>query len=62
MARRLNMLLPPLLDLSIEVLIGGELGFRVTKERVSRKLKPASGGKKLNLTGIVEKKSPVQPV
>jgi len=29
---------------------------------VSRKLKPASGGKKDNLTGIVEKKSPVQPV
>jgi hypothetical protein len=56
------MLLPPLVDLSIEVLIRGELGFRVTKERVSRKLKPASGGKKLNLTGIVEKKSPVQPL
>jgi hypothetical protein len=29
---------------------------------VSRKLNLASGGKNVNLTGIVEKKSPVQPL
>ena len=35
------------------------MGFRVTKPGVSRKLNPASGGKKENLTGFVDNKTPV---
>lgn len=38
----------------------GGIGFRVTKPGVSRKLNPASGAKKENLTGTVENKTPVR--